>query len=616
MSDGQQTVSWLELVSNYIAEVFWLTNVSKTEILYISPGYERVWGRSCESLRQNPQSWLDSVHPQDRDWVRVKSTTQQALGIYDVEYRIVKPSGEIVWIRDRAFPVRDETGCVYCIAGIAEDITERKRAEMLLHAQRDLGMTLSLTSDLQFALETLLNVAASVEGIDCGGVYLVDAQTGSLSLIAHRGLSPEFVQRVSFYPAGSPPAQVVAGGQPIYSIQSLLEQMSEPAFAHENLRGIAILPLVHEGVALGSLNLASHTHDEISSQTRGVLEAVAAQASGAIARIRAAEALQRSEARLRAIAAGAPVILFAGDDTGTITFEDGQGLKALGIQPGAHVGRSIEDVFGTYPAVLESVRRVQAGEEFSTQLRLDGLSFDCWFSPTRSKEGRVTGFVAVATNVTDRQRLQRQILEISDREQARIGQDLHDGLCQQLVSLAFDANSLEQQLKHARRPEAATARRIAELLDISISESRRLSRGLFPVRLEGHGLHAALDTLASSTSQRFGIRCEFSSEPADISTSHATATHLYRIAQEAVANAIKHSKARNVLIVLRQDPSGLELAVRDDGDGFDQAKVHSSTGMGLHIMEYRARAIGGAIWLTQNSTGGATLICRLPQAAA
>ena len=88
--------------------------------------------------------------------------------------------------------------------------------------------------------------------------------------------------------------------------------------------------------------------------------------------------------------------------------------------------------------------------------------FDCWYSPTRDKDGKPAGYIGVATNITERHRLERQILEISDREQARIGQDIHDGLCQHLVSLAFDANALQRELSAERRPEAKTARRIAD----------------------------------------------------------------------------------------------------------------------------------------------------------
>ena len=120
-----------------IAEVFWLTDPAKNEMLYISPAYEKIWGRSCEALYASPRDWLDALHPDDRERVLAAATAKQARGDYNEEYRIVRPDGSIRWIHDKAFPVRDPAGRVYRIAGVAEDITERKRAiEALRESER------------------------------------------------------------------------------------------------------------------------------------------------------------------------------------------------------------------------------------------------------------------------------------------------------------------------------------------------------------------------------------------------------------------------------------------------------------------------------------------------
>jgi len=117
-----------ELAEN-IAEVFWLTDPAKNEMLYVSPTYEKIWDRSCQSLYETPHHWFDAVHPDDREWVKKAALTKQVIGQYDETYRILRPDGEVRWIRDRAFPVRDEQGSVYRLAGIAVDITERKNTE-------------------------------------------------------------------------------------------------------------------------------------------------------------------------------------------------------------------------------------------------------------------------------------------------------------------------------------------------------------------------------------------------------------------------------------------------------------------------------------------------------
>jgi len=376
-----------------------------------------------------------------------------------------------------------------------------------------------------------------------------------------------------------------------------------------------LMPLFHRGRAIGALALSSHESNEIPHQTQLVIEAIAAQATGAIARIQAEAALRESETRLRAIITGAPVLLFAVDQNGIIRFEDGQGLKALGATRGENVGRSVTEVYAHLPTLLKNARRALGGEAFEAIVEAGPTIFDCWYSPTRDKDGNSTGYIGVATNISERYRLQRQILEISDREHARIGQDLHDGLCQHLVSLALDANSLRGQLAEARRPEAKTARRIADYLDQAITEARQLSRGLFPVRLAGEGLPSALEELAASTRDRFKIRCRFASEGPVAVESNVVGTHLYRIAQEAVTNAIKHSQARNVAIRLSAHAEMLELNITDDGAGLSAASRNESTGMGLQIMDYRARIIGGTLQVGRGHRRGTKVSCCVPTAA-
>jgi len=124
-------------VTEHIQEVFWLSDTSKNAILYISPAYESIWGRSCESLYLSPRSWLEAIHPDDRERVLEAALTKQAAGTYDEEYRIVRPDGSIRWIRDRAFPVRDGSGSVSLIAGIADDVTERKKVQKELQQAHD-----------------------------------------------------------------------------------------------------------------------------------------------------------------------------------------------------------------------------------------------------------------------------------------------------------------------------------------------------------------------------------------------------------------------------------------------------------------------------------------------
>lgn len=129
LEEAQQAELLLRQMAESIGEVFWLTDLTKRQMLYISPAYESIWGRSCQELLDDPRSWLAAIHPEDRERVLQAALEKQVLGLYDEEYRILRPDGEIRWIRDRAFPVRDRQAEIYRVAGVATDITTRKRAE-------------------------------------------------------------------------------------------------------------------------------------------------------------------------------------------------------------------------------------------------------------------------------------------------------------------------------------------------------------------------------------------------------------------------------------------------------------------------------------------------------
>ena len=331
-----------------------------------------------------------------------------------------------------------------------------------------------------------------------------------------------------------------------------------------------------------------------------------------------ATSAQLSEAlsRLRAIIAGVPIVIFAVDRKGIITFEDGRALTSLGMKPGAHVGKNVWEAYGLKQAkeIADHMHRALAGEEFSAPIQLGSVALETWYSPSRESDGTICGYTGVAINVTDQRRLERQILEISDREQARIGQEIHDGLCQQLVSLAFDANSLAEQLASKQLPQTPTAQRIADFLDRAITESRQLARGLFPIRLEAEGLLSALEELARTTRERFGVECQFQCEQVSGVKTKAVATHLYRIAQEAVTNALRHGRPKSVILRLKTRGSQLELGVEDDGLGISASNRKRSGGMGLHIMDYRARSMGGSFSIEAGTCGGTVVSCCVPAA--
>lgn len=320
----------LHQLAESIRAVFWMTDTSKNRLIYVSPGCEKIWGLTCASLYASARGWMDAVHVDDRNRVVEASLTKQATGEYDEEYRVVRPDGAIRWIRDRAFPICNPAGEVYRIAGIAEDITERKS-------------------------------------------------------------------------------------------------------------------------------------------------------------------------------------------------------------------------------------------------------------------------------------LEQAAIEMGDSELCRLGQDLHDGICQQLVSIAFATDLLRRDLVVKSPPEAVRVARITALLDNVITQARNLAHTLSPVNLVGNGLGIALRELALSVSRGLHLVCEADCAEGLLIPDRAVATHLYRIAQEAVQHATKHANATRILISLHPTGDSVQLSITDNG-----LEAKAADG-GLSVMKYRAGMTGGTLEVRRNPFGGTIVSCICPQ---
>ena len=215
------------------------------------------------------------------------------------------------------------------------------------------------------------------------------------------------------------------------------------------------------------------------------------------------------------------------------------------------------------------------------------------------------------------QRLESEIISVSERERQRIGRDLHDGVCQYLAAIGLTADLLRQNLALENHPRSGSAGEIAVLLQDAVDRAREVARGLSPVDRDEGGLESALEELASSTARLTGIACDFiCPEPLPV-RDNIHAVHLFRIAQEAVGNATRHAHARNIIIALEASDSDLSLRVSDDGVGFDPAAVNAGAdgGMGLNTMRYRARTLGGTLEIEPNFPTGTVVTCTTHPAA-
>jgi signal transduction histidine kinase len=210
------------------------------------------------------------------------------------------------------------------------------------------------------------------------------------------------------------------------------------------------------------------------------------------------------------------------------------------------------------------------------------------------------------------QELEHQVIEVSEYEQQRIGRDLHDGLCQYLAAIACSASSLQHKLETRGLPDfARSAGELAELLSNGVIETRNLSHGLMPVEIGHGGLAVALRELTDSTTQLAGIRCTFDHAGAELARHDLHATHLIRIAQEAIHNAVRHGKASNIHLSLTTNEHAATLSIADDGVGVSKAKP-SPRGMGISIMRYRANALGGELLMEDRQPRGTIVSCTAP----
>ena len=342
-------------------------------------------------------------------------------------------------------------------------------------------------------------------------------------------------------------------------------------------------------------------------------------------RKRTENALRESEERSRAVIHQSTAGITGTDLTGRIIFANEKFCSVLGYKERELVGKTIFEI--THPGDATESRLlfrriVTKGEPYQLEkryLRKDGSAL--WVSvsasPLRDAEGKTQSAVAIIIDISDQKKaqafledrargLEGEILAISDREQRRIGQDLHDSLCQHLTAIAFMARSVALRLKKHRVIEVEHIEEIAELINDGVTEARTIARGLHPVEMEPPGLVTALAALVKQRHWPVSSRLEADEE---ISVQDSTvALHLYRIAREAVINANKHARAREIIVRMRRSGEGIELSVIDDGVGIP-GNSPAGSGMGFQIMQYRARSIGARLEIKPIKPHGTRVTC-------
>ncbi len=273
----------------------------------------------------------------------------------------------------------------------------------------------------------------------------------------------------------------------------------------------------------------------------------------------------------------------------------------------AHV-RSREGFFSS-----PTVRRLAGRELFG--LRKNGTTFPAEVGLGHIEEASGPCVLAIIRDLTDRRRLEHALVETASMEQQKFGRDLHDGLGQELTGIAMLASAAASSLKKAGRPEAAQIGDIADNAHQAIRSCRAIAHGLSPLTFARGSLAELLKEMTSLQRDSFGIdaRCEVT-EAASVRLGRDVMDNLYRISQEAVANARRHGQAKSIRVVLNIQPTTLRLDVVDDGIGLPQAPA-SETGMGLKIMQFRAKLIGARLTISPGERGGTQVTVECPQPA-
>ncbi len=347
----------------------------------------------------------------------------------------------------------------------------------------------------------------------------------------------------------------------------------------------------------------------------GLLPAVVERAMRQVEKERQLQAAQQQVHLVQsAVEQGFSAVLIADGDLPDplVLYVNPAFLKATGCTAESVIGRPISHL-----PHLEPLRgRLGAGLA-PGELFMEGISsFEAaggerlveWrSSPVKDQAGVIGHWLIIFRDITERKRLEREILEISDRERQRIGQDLHDGICQHLAGIELMSQVLEQKLAPRSKADAARAGEIARYVREAISQTRSLARGLSPVTLEAEGLESALRELAANAEKMYGARCVVLVSGVPVKCELGTGIHFYRIAQEAVSNALKHGKASEISIELAASDEWTMLSVRDDGTGMPGK--NPGGGMGLRIMRYRAGILGGTLAWEPNHPHGVRVIC-------
>ena len=609
---------------------------------YISPNCEEITGYTQEELKDNFKWWVheDSISRAKELFDR---TFQEGLEYRDFEYKAVKKNGDLWYASSSWKALKDKDGKFKGIVFQTIDITERKRTEESILIQRDLGQALGAASGLDETLRLCVEYAIRISGMDCGGVYLVDENTGSLDFAFHKGLSPDFVKSASHYDADSDSTRMVMAGKPIYKQHQELGITLDEVRRSEGLRAIAVIPISHEGQVIACLNIASHTFNEVPGYARTALETIANQIGNSIVNAKMEEELRF----LSSITQQVTDSIIAIDNNFKIIYINKAAEEMYGYYFEELKGKT-PDILNAEPTAAqiqeEIYRTINSGKIWigsHLNKRKDGSTFICELQvfPLINREGRITSSVSVQRDITERlqaeKALKRKTEELarsnSDLEQfaSIVSHDLQEplrmvsGYCQ-LLSKRYK-NKLDKDADEFIGYAVDGAKRMQSLINSLLMYSR-LGRQDNP--FESIDLMAILKqtiTNLQKVIEKNNAVVTYDTLPIVMSNS----SQLIQLFQNLIGNAIKFRSQDSPEIHISAQLRDNEwlFSVKDNSIGIDSQYVerifmifqrlnsrseYPGSGIGLSICKRIVERHGGRIWLKSQPGKGSIFYFTIP----
>lgn len=503
-----------------------------------------------------------------------------------------------------------------------------QRSEHLERRAREQAVTARFSLDALQAtnIQTVCDDAAHIlrenMGVDFSTIFECSTDRKSMWLRAGAGWRPGDVGKVRIeINERTPTGRALQLNQPIIiGDVGSDRRLQLPEFMRgQGVESSVAVVVPGRSGAFGVLGADAKTRRVFSSEDVHFLESIGNVLAAAISRLQFEGELRDTAARLRGIFETAVDGVITIDERGIVETLNPAAERIFGYPAAEVAGRNVsmlmpEPYRSEHDGYLEHYHKtgerriIGIGREVRGR-RKDGTDFPMDLAVSAATIGQRRIFTGLVRDITERKRLEKEILEISDHEQRRIGSDLHDDLCQRLAGIRFSCDALKGSLgKTPDKNIVARVEKIASGLSEAIDRTRMLARGLSPVAVETNGLPSALQELTQGVRQLFGIDCTFRSKGKIAIDQAMVATHLYRITQEAMNNALKHGRPSRLHVSLERKGGKTALIIQDNGVGF-AGEQRQTRGMGLRTIDYRAGMIGADLQVRSKPGRGTTVVC-------